>query len=160
VLFNEHGGAEWTGAAYNPRTAWLYVSVNEIPWYITVFRDDEPAPDPLQPPTAGAQIFQTNCAQCHGPDRRGLSQAPPLIGLRHRKTEAEVLLDFLFLRDRPNATLPAGSLPRWTFGDRQKLVDDEGYAGCTPPWGSFGDLHGQWPAVCGAARHGRRQAGR
>ena len=26
---------------------------------------------------------------------------------------------------------------RWTFGGWQKLLDDEGYPGCTPPWGSL-----------------------
>lgn len=161
VLFNEHGGAEWTGAAYHPGSGRLFVSVNEIPWYITVFRDDEVARDNHGSPTAGEQLFQINCAQCHGPDRRGLTQAPPLIGLRHRKTEAEVLaqmengkgampshpnltlpekkalVDYLLLRDGAIVPRPQGAPVRWTFGGWQKLLDDEGYPGCTPPWGSL-----------------------
>ena len=161
VIFNEHGGAEWTGAAYDPRTGCVYVSANEVPWYITLFRDDEPPRDPNLPPTAGEQVFQVNCAQCHGVDRRGLTQAPPLIGVRHRKSETEVLaqieqgkgampahphltaadkravVDFLFLRDRPETKSTSTGPVRWTFGGWQKLLDDEGYPGCTPPWGSL-----------------------
>src|SRR5262249_16953357 len=90
VIFGEHGGAGRTGGAYDPRPGRIYISVNEIPWYITVFRDDEPPRNPNARLTAGEQTFQANCAQCHGADRRGMTQAPPLIGLRHRKTEAEV----------------------------------------------------------------------
>jgi mono/diheme cytochrome c family protein len=63
LLFNIHGGAEWTGAAADPK-GFLYVTSNEIPWSITCFRDDDPAP--LLPPSAGEQIYQTNCAVCHG----------------------------------------------------------------------------------------------
>lgn len=163
ILFNEHGGAEWTGAASDPRTGRIYVSLNEIPWHITVFRDDEEPRRPDQTPTAGEVVYQTNCAQCHGPDRRGMTQAPPLVGLRHRKSEKEVLmlletgkgampshpylateqkqvlLDFLFLRDLADS---AGRIQqaRWTFGGWQKLLDNEGYPGCTPPWGSLACL--------------------
>ncbi len=164
VIFNEHGGAEWTGAAFDPERRRLYISLNEIPWYITVFRDDEKPYDPRETLTPGGELFQKNCAVCHGMDRRGLNHAPPLVGVRHRKRkdevivqmehgkggmpsfahlsmeEKEALASFLFLRDRPNAVLPAGEPARWTFGGWVKLLDDEGYPGCTPPWGSLACL--------------------
>lgn len=164
VLFNEHGGAEWTGAALEPQAARLFVTLNEIPWHITVYRDDEKPYDPREPLTPGGALFQQNCAVCHGVDRRGLNQAPPLIGVRHRKRPDEVftqmqhgkggmpsfahltpeekqaLVDFLFLRDRPNAARPADGPARWTFGGWVKLLDDEGYPGCTPPWGTLACL--------------------
>jgi glucose dehydrogenase len=40
VLYGIHGGAEWTGAAYDPRSRRLFVSSNEVPWIITVSRAD------------------------------------------------------------------------------------------------------------------------
>ncbi len=162
VLFAEHGGAEWTGACVDPRRGRLYVNSNEVPWFITLFRNDEPVRDPKTPPTAGEQTFLQFCAPCHGPDRRGGNMAPPLIGLRHRLKDADVLallktgrgampawpqltddqrhdlLEFLFVRDRPDAT-PGGPV-RWTFGGWQKLTDPEGYPGCTPPWGRLNCL--------------------
>lgn len=164
VIFNEHGGAEWTGAALDPKRGRLYVNLNEIPWYITVFRDDEKPYDPQEPLTPGGELFQKNCAVCHGADRRGMNHAPPLVGVRHRKkfeevlvqmehgkggmpsfahltlSEKQALADFLFLRDRPDAVLAEGEAGRWTFGGWVKLLDEEGYPGCTPPWGSLACL--------------------
>src|SRR5205085_716296 len=49
--------------------------------------------------------------------------------------DKEAVLAFLFLRDRPSAGRVEPS--RWTFGGWQKLLDDEGYPGCRPPWGSL-----------------------
>ncbi len=161
VIFNDHGGAEWTGACVDPGNARLYVSSNEIPWYITLYRSDEPPADPNQPPTAGSQLFAQFCAPCHGADRHGGSQAPPLIGLRQRMKDSDVLallatgrgampawpqltepqrhdlLDFLFLRDRKDAPLAPDAPVRWTFNGWQKLLDPDGYPGCTPPWGQL-----------------------
>ena len=158
VMFNIHGGAEWTGAASDPRTGRLYVSANEIAWFMTCFRDDDPAP--AKPPTAGEQVYMTICFACHGPDRKGIGPAPPLRGLRHRANEADIraliktgrngmppqpqlteeqlkpLIDFLLCRDRP-LVKDTGTEPKWTFGGWNKLVDPEGYPGCTPPWGTL-----------------------
>ncbi len=158
VMFHIHGGAEWTGAAADPRSGKLYVSANEIPWFMTCFRDDDPAP--LVPPTAGEQVYLSICVACHGPDRKGLGPAPPLRGLRHRLTDSEIraqlkngkgtmppmpqltedqlgpLLDFLLVRDRP-ITAKKSAEPAWTFGGWNRLVDHEGYPGCTPPWGTL-----------------------
>jgi quinoprotein glucose dehydrogenase len=161
VLLNEHGGAEWTGACVDPRTGRLFVNSNEIPWHITMFRNDEPPRDPNAPPTLGETVYQQTCSACHGPDRRGGHLAPPLVGLRLRMKDEEVhgvikngrgimpghalladadrqaLVDFLFLRDRPAGKAETAPADRWTFGGWQKLLDHEGYPGCTPPWGTL-----------------------
>jgi quinoprotein glucose dehydrogenase len=156
LMFNIHGGAEWTGAAADSR-GFLYVTSNEIPWNITCFRDDDPAP--ANPPTAGHQVYQSVCIACHGPDMRGIGHAPPLKGLRHRMKEDEFravlkngrngmpalafltdsqvqnLADFLFCRDRP-ATPPKGK-SSWTFSGFSKFTDPQGYPACKPPWGTL-----------------------
>jgi quinoprotein glucose dehydrogenase len=158
IEFCIHGGAEWTGAAADPRNGRLYVSANELPWAITVFRDDDPPP--AQPPSPGEQVYQTFCAPCHGPTRVGIGHAPPLRGVRHRMSDADVrallktgrngmppqptltegqiraVLDFLLCRDRPIAAA-ASAKPAWTFSGWNKILDPDGYPACTPPWGTL-----------------------
>jgi glucose dehydrogenase len=158
ILFNIHGGAEWSGAAADPR-GFLYVTSNEVPWSITCFRDDDPAP--AMPPTLGEQVFQMNCAACHGADRKGVGHAPPMRGVRHRLGEAEIralihsgrasmppmphlgeaelvpLLDFLLCRDRPGGAPPVSSGRDWTFGGFNRVRDSRGYPACTAPWGTL-----------------------
>ena len=158
IEFCIHGGAQWTGAAADPRNGRLFVSSNEIPWAITVFRDDDP--QPAQPPTPGEQVYQMLCAACHAPNRVGIGHAPPLRGVRHRLGEAELralfktgrntmpplpqlteeqtraVIDFVLCRDRP-ITKAATAKPAWTFSGWNKMLDPEGYPACTPPWGTL-----------------------
>lgn len=164
VLFGIHGGAEWTGACVDPEAGRLYVSANHIPWIVTVFRDDEPPYDPNAPKTKGQLVFEQTCAPCHGPDRIGVGTAPPLRGLRHRLTDADVVnqvrngryampaqtlsdddftavLDYLFLRDRPTPVEPPlTERPQYSHNGYPKLLDHEGYPGSKPPWGTLNCL--------------------
>jgi glucose dehydrogenase/sugar phosphate isomerase/epimerase len=159
LLFNIHGGAEWTGASSDPRNGRLYVTSNEIPWYVTCFRDSDP--EPLTPPSEGERVYQTICFACHGADRKGIGHAPPLRGVRLRLKEDEIraqlkngkgsmppmpqitedqmkpLLDFLLCRDRPIPPVEPNAKPKWTFAGWNRLVDHEGYPGCKPPWGTL-----------------------
>ena len=163
ALFGIHGGAEWTGAAFDPTSGCLYVSANELPWMLTVFRDDNEPPRDPKNPTLGEKLYQLSCAACHGPDRVGVGTAPPLRGLRHRLKDADVisllktgrnlmpvaplmtnveqkaLLDFIFLRDVPlrkeESSKPAR--PAYTHNGYPKLLDQDGYPGNKPPWGTL-----------------------
>ncbi|MBA4150243.1 MAG: PQQ-binding-like beta-propeller repeat protein [Verrucomicrobia bacterium] len=164
VFYGVHGGAEWTGAAVDPHAGFLYVSANEMPSIVSVFRNDEPPKNPGLPPTRGEEIYQQACATCHGANRIGVGMAPPLIGLRHRLGDNEVrellktgrnlmpaapemsesdekaLLDFLFLRDRSavaavDAQRP--ERPRYSHNGYPKLRDHENYPGINPPWGTL-----------------------
>lgn len=163
VFQGVHGGAEWTGAAFDPRTSRLYVTSNHLAWTITVFRDDDPPP--LVPATPGEQAYQMFCAACHGPDRRGIGVSPPLRGLRHRldapavldlirtgrglmpalgaaisEPQQQAIVDFLLARDRPADSAPKGR-PRYAFGGFRKLLDHEDYPGGKPPWGTLNCLN-------------------
>jgi glucose dehydrogenase/sugar phosphate isomerase/epimerase len=162
VLYNIHGGAEWTGAAFDPASGCLYVSANEIPWIVTVFQDDNEPPRDPKNPTLGERLYLQNCATCHGPDRIGIGTAPPLRGLRHRLKDSDVLalfktgrnlmpvpppmtdveqtalLDFLFLRDRSQPPSTAKrARPAYTSNGYPKLLDHENYPGNKPPWGTL-----------------------
>ncbi len=164
IFFGIHGGAEWTGAGVDPVNGHLYVSGNEIPWVITVFRDEpEPPIPPGTPPTRGQMLYEQLCASCHGADRLGLATAPPLRSLGRRLNDEQVvallqtgrnlmpaapelsepdtraLLDFLFLRDRPATTATPAKPARPSYRDTgyPKLLDEAGYPGSTPPWGTL-----------------------
>jgi quinoprotein glucose dehydrogenase len=163
VFYGVHGGAEWTGAAFDPTSGKLYVSANELPWMITVYRSEEAPEDLNAPPTAGRQVYEKSCMECHGPKRQGTGTAPPLHGLARRTNDAEVLalldtgrnlmpraenlsdqdkrglLDYIFLRDREEAAVKPvpDAEPRYTFTGYHKLLDQDGYPGSKPPWGTL-----------------------
>ncbi len=152
------GGGEWTGAAFDPGTGRLYVSSNELPWMVTIIRDDDPPP--LKPATAGERAYQQLCAVCHGPELRGVGVAPPLRGLRHRMDAEQILalwrtgrglmpampvpdeqkrplLDFLLALDRPRPPVDPAAPPRYAFGNYHPLIDQDLYPGIKPPWGTL-----------------------
>jgi quinoprotein glucose dehydrogenase len=164
LFIGSRGGAEWSGAAVDVPTGRLYVTSNRWVSKITVIANDERERDPRFPPSAGEKHYAQHCAACHGPARSGIGIAPPLIGLKARMAESEVLaviekgrgtmppnvllnaegrrdlVDFLFRRNQPpSRRVPAGQQPedrpKYVFDGFNFLTDHEGYPGIKPPWG-------------------------
>ena len=158
------GGAEWSGACVDPQTGRLYVSANNVGWIISVFRDDDPPDDQSIQKTRGRVVYETACAQCHGPTRLGIGVAPPLRGLHFRlsdndlikqvrtgkngmpafstktmsETNLQALLDYLMLRDRPAPLASINSeRPRYSYNGYPRFLDNEGYPANKPPWGTL-----------------------
>ncbi len=158
---SSRGGPEWTGAAIDVPTGRLYVSTNHLIGLATVHLSDEQERDPGLPPSKGEIVYQQNCAACHGDKRQGMGMVPALVGLRHRRTDTEVLellrsgsngmpsfpamqqsdskelLDFLMRLHQPP---PANATRRQTryFAVGYKFITDhEGYPGSKPPWGQL-----------------------
>ena len=162
VTYGDNGGANWPGASFDPATGRLYVPANELPWIMSILRDDDPPP--LVPATAGETVYQQHCAACHGPARRGLGMVPGLLGLRHRLSEqetievirkgkgamppmpqladapAKLLVDFLLARDRPALATPAAGGTPYIHAGFRRMMDHEGYPGIKPPWGTLNCL--------------------
>lgn len=161
---SSRGGAEWTGGSVDVPTGRLYITSNDVLSKATVYPLDELERDPAAPPTAGENYYQQTCAVCHGPTRLGVGMAPPLVGLRHRLTDAEViaqlktgkgamppqpvmteaqqrdLLDFLMRRNQPvprRAGARADGRPAYFTVPYKFIEDDEGYPGVKPPWGQL-----------------------
>ncbi len=164
LFIGTRGGAEWSGAAVDVPTGRLYVTSNRWVSRITVAPNDDKERDPAHPPSAGEKHYQLHCAACHGPTRQGIGVAPPLLGLKSRLTDADVLallahgrgamppnhalndaeksdlLDFLFRRNQPPTRRGGGGPgasdePKYVFAGFGFLVDHEGYPGIKPPWG-------------------------
>jgi quinoprotein glucose dehydrogenase len=159
VFRGPYGGANWPGAAVDPRTGHLFVTSNEMGAVITIVIDDD-APT-TKVPTPGEVVYQQHCASCHRPDRRGgVGEAPSLRGMRHRTTDAEllalfktgrgvmpplpapeaeqrVLVDFLMSRDRPNPPPDLEKPPAYASKGWKWLYDQDRYPGIKPPWGNL-----------------------
>jgi quinoprotein glucose dehydrogenase len=139
------------------------VSANELPWIMTVLRTKIGAVrDPRLGPTPGENVYKQDCAACHGVDRKGKGMAPSLIGLGNRMLDDEVidilkngrnsmppitispasrqeLFDFIFDRDIRQDNAAPGSATHFEYVTKgyPKLLDDQGYPGSKPPWGTL-----------------------
>ena len=159
------GGAEWSGAYMDPETGRLYVSANHLGWMISIFRDDDPPDDPSAEKSPGRKVYESACAQCHGPNKMGIGVAPPLRGLRFRLSEAQIMsqvrngtngmtafpniseadlkavTDYLLLRENSDAAPPGKSeRPSYSFTGYPRFLDNEGYPANKRPWGTLNCL--------------------
>jgi quinoprotein glucose dehydrogenase len=160
VYFGIHGGAEWTGAAVDPQGR-LYVSASELPWLEGVNRISG-ADTVLTPQAAkGRDTFLMTCATCHGPHLEGKGMVPSLRGLEMRLNEQTFrqilahgrngmpawpqlsqenianLVAFLLPEKSDGAVVKNSGPPRWADMGFTRVLDDNQYPGCTPPWGTL-----------------------
>ena len=169
ILPGFDGGAEWGGAAVDPRGV-LYVNANEMAWILTKV----PAKTNAKP-GSGAALYAQLCMSCHGVNREGnaAQNIPPLGVVAQKMSEAEVLTllttgkgvmpSFGFLPEEQRRTLAAfihgaeasagdsgagkvestgGSAvvsPYATTGYK-RFLDPEGYPALRPPWGTLNAL--------------------
>ncbi|HVC45813.1 MAG TPA: c-type cytochrome [Terracidiphilus sp.] len=79
------GGAEWGGPAIDPRTDVIYVNETEMAWtggLVPASRSGSP----------GQQIYQSQCAVCHGADRSGSPpQFPSLVDIDKRLPQEKIV---------------------------------------------------------------------
>ncbi len=162
IYFGIHGGAEWTGAAADPQGK-LYVTASELPWIEGVYQVGAKMQENLPPvAAAGKQVFESNCAACHGTELEGKGVAPSLVGLGNRMDD-DAFRDILHLgrngmpaqnqlSDDQMSQLAAfllrkgtassdgaasGGSGQWADLGYTRLLDPQGYPGCTPPWGTL-----------------------
>ena len=163
MLPGTHGGAEWTGACFDPTSGWLYVSANELASLVKLSRTDAaPVDESKLPPTPGRKVYEQFCLACHGTNRTGLGTAPSLHGVMKRmdgpairtllktgrgtmppsppltETQQRDLLAYLGNRDRDYPVpLERPERPQYRYHGFPKLYDAEGYPGIKPPWGTL-----------------------
>ena len=166
ALYGIHGGAQWTGAAFDPRTQQLFINANNLPWLIQIAEQDgSPTPDPTAN-TLGANAYRKHCASCHGADMLGEGHAAELVNVakRHRDealiriiqrgqltmpaieaisaVEQSALVDFFHGREAATRGGPAMSdRPNYFFYAFKKVLDHEGRPGGKPPWGTLTALN-------------------
>ncbi len=158
------GGAEWGGQAFDAASGYFFVNSNDMAW-ITHMVPIDRAKETTQV-ARGRRQYQINCAVCHGIERQGdtarvvpslvdvdkrlsrdaateivaygKGQMPPFQALP-REQRAEIVA-YLF-GDAPKEGARSGDegLPDipYTFSGYTRLLDDKGFPGVTPPWGSL-----------------------
>ncbi len=77
------GGAEWGGPAVDPQKALLYVNANDVAWTGSLAENQSGGP--------GLTLYQSQCAVCHGTDRKGSPpQFPSLLGVSDRLSDTVI----------------------------------------------------------------------
>lgn len=160
------GGAEWGGAAVDPRQGIMYVNANDIPLLISMKQIEVEGQEEFLA-SAGQRIYTVNaCTSCHGADRAGTNVYPALLNLSKTKSEEEVaalvkngkgqmppfphlsekdmdaLLAFLFdkkdLRNPEVVNVKSTAKEyRYAHSGWNVLTDKSGYPGVKPPWGTL-----------------------
>ncbi len=81
------GGAEWGGPSFDSTTGLLYVNASEMPWILTMVDVSTKAPIKEKNIEAGKRLYTTTCMACHGPEKQGSGNYPPLVDINKKYTE-------------------------------------------------------------------------
>ncbi|QLE00700.1 PQQ-binding-like beta-propeller repeat protein [Galbibacter sp. BG1] len=157
------GGAEWGGAGADPENGILYVNSNEMPWILSMKREEERTQAST---TNGPSLYSRYCAMCHQTDLKGLPESgyPSLEKVSNKFTEKEVLnlieqgkgmmpgfpqlskeekeaiLAFVYRGDKQEVDSKgneeSGQLP-YRHAGYFKFLDSNGLPAIKPPWGTF-----------------------
>jgi quinoprotein glucose dehydrogenase len=160
------GGAEWGGAAADPKDGILYVNSNEMAWIQTMV--EPPKTDALAHLSPGEKTYLLTCQACHGADRMGSAKSgyPSLIDIGTRRDKAftqqiittgkgmmpgyptlsaaqkSALVGFLFNDEKIEPGLviipkdKKAILPFKSTG-YNKFLDSKGLPAISPPWGTL-----------------------
>lgn len=166
ILPGFDGGAEWGGAAADPKEGILYVNSNEMAWILTM--KATPKQDALAGLSTGERIYATSCVTCHGADRKGNTKSgyPSLVDIEKRRdkafvtqiisngkgmmpgfttlsaSEKQALVAFLFGEEKKEVSASNNSgfknpyLPYVSTG-YNKFLDSKGLPAISPPWGTL-----------------------
>lgn len=155
------GGAEWGGPAVDRKSV-LYVNANEMAWIGTLAARAAPSAGM----SAGETLYQSQCAVCHGPERRGSPPAfPDLTDVAARRSAPEMdaiikggkgrMPGFTQLSDAQRVavigflrgTEQAGDKREiggtgspgaaYQFTGYKRFLDPDGYPAVAPPWGTL-----------------------
>jgi quinoprotein glucose dehydrogenase len=145
------GGAEWGGQA--AANGILYLNANDVAWTGGLVASNASGP--------GAELYQNNCAACHGPDRKGAPPAFPSLadskltaaqmadivhsgrgrmpGFPIQGGNLDTLLAYVRSGDDKELAAPADMTgqPAYRFTGYRKFLDPDGYPAVAPPWGTL-----------------------
>ncbi|NDV41838.1 PQQ-binding-like beta-propeller repeat protein [Flagellimonas sediminis] len=159
ILFpGADGGAEWGGAAVDPRDGIMYVNGNEMAWIIKM-----KAVGGGNDSSMGQSLAQIHCTRCHGGELEGLAGIPELQNVKLRlqpdsiktiiqkgrgampgmpnlsEDEVDALTEFLTgmegAKDHRVEKIKI-DVP-YSVASFARFKDDRGYPVVKPPWGTL-----------------------
>ncbi len=156
------GGPGWGGAAFDPASGLLFVNSSEVPCILRLVERPK-----AKAQASGKNLYERNCASCHGQDLTGSPpEFPSLIGIDKKYTEPQLqilirtgvgrmpgfsalgnpALQSLvqFLRTGADVKVPddihAVSQTmdlKYTIDGYNRFLDPDGYPAIKPPWGTL-----------------------
>lgn len=153
------GGAEWGGAAVDPRTGTMYVNSNEMAWIVRMLKVEDEDGRKL---SRAERLLQIHCVRCHGGKLQGLGVIPELQNVRSRLTIEEIssqvkngkgvmpampnlsdeeilgIAQFLHGIEEmgDHRAEDTGDMP-YAMAGFGRFKDDRGYPVMKPPWGTL-----------------------
>lgn len=157
------GGAEWGGAALDPRTATMYVNANEMAWIMRMKRINTDGPDNS---LGGETLTQIHCARCHGGALQGLAGAPELQNVKEKfslnaiarivkkgigtmpgmpnlsDAEVDAIAHFISGKEAPESisSTTTTQVP-YAVAGFGRFKDDRGFPVMKPPWGTLNAIN-------------------
>ncbi len=153
------GGAEWGGAAMDPRNGIMYVNSNEMAWIVRMAQVGGKDGENL---SMGERLTQIHCARCHGGNLQGLGVMPELQNVKSRLSMDEIaavikngkgampgmpnltdeeiqgITSFLYGIEEAgdHRVEDTGDMPYAIVGFG-RFKDDRGFPVMKPPWGTL-----------------------
>lgn len=87
ILPTAHGGANWGGASFNPRSKVLFVNSSDLPWILKLTEIEGLRQDN---DLGGRELYQKYCGSCHGAEKRGTNYGPGIEGRMDSYTVGEL----------------------------------------------------------------------
>ncbi|MHA8079776.1 outer membrane protein assembly factor BamB family protein [Aquirufa regiilacus] len=158
ILPGFDGGGEWGGAGADPEKGILYINSNEMGWVQKMVKNK------AVNATSGEGLYQQNCANCHGADRKGnpASGYPSLLGIEkkrelnyitqiikqgkgmmpgfgHISTEKQQAIAAYIQGLAPKEVSSSNSPSQipYQMSGYNKFLDQDGLPGLSTPWGTL-----------------------
>ena len=159
------GGGEWGGPAFDPKTGLLYVNANEMAWILRLIPHQSAAGA-----HSGKDLYASECASCHRPDRTGAPpDFPSLVNIADKLNADEVetmireggarmpsfrrlpsndikaLVSYLvYNEDVELNNKDRGASPidlKYGIDGYNRFLDPDGYPAVKPPWGTLNAIN-------------------
>jgi quinoprotein glucose dehydrogenase len=158
------GGGEWGGGAFDPATGLFYVNANEMAWVLRLVPRAT-----TKGAASGRSLYESQCASCHRPDRRGTPpEFPSLVAIGDKYNDSEIrsiirqgggrmpafatlpreslqAITQYLLTGKDTAVagvpVPVAPLMKYTTDGYNKFLDPDGYPAVAPPWGTLNAIN-------------------
>ncbi len=162
VLPGFDGGPGWGGGAFDPASGLFFINASEVPCILKLIERPQATAQ-----TSSKNLYDRNCASCHGKDLQGTPpEFPALINSSKKYNEEDLtklirngtgrmpgfstsmsdaallaVVDFLRTGTDKKITIatkaPSPIDQKYTIDGYPRFLDSDGYPAIEPPWGTL-----------------------